>query len=167
MRVQRNHKVEEIHRVEVEFLAECRVWRQRPGIDLGRHAVRLPDAGGAAVDSGMMECETASGLPTTLRRVKPQKAAIAAIASNEPRNRYERASVKEARPIHQRDPLFREIFRHTDQIEAQYERTPKGVRVVETSRDPYVVKLIQAHAQVVSAFIANGRSELMKNHPVP
>jgi high-affinity K+ transport system ATPase subunit B len=39
--------------------------------------------------------------------------------------------------------------------------------VSEASRDPYVVKLIQAHAQVVSAFIANGRSEMMKNHPVP
>lgn len=75
--------------------------------------------------------------------------------------------VEQARPIHQRDPLFREIFRHADKIEARYELTPKGVRVVETSSDPYVVKLIQAHADVVSAFIANGHSEMMKNHPVP
>jgi hypothetical protein len=36
-----------------------------------------------------------------------------------------------------------------------------------TSHDPYAVRLIQAHAEVVSAFIANGRSEMMKNHPVP
>jgi hypothetical protein len=41
------------------------------------------------------------------------------------------------------------------------------VRVVETSEDPYVVALIQAHARVVSAFIANGRAEMMKNHAVP
>jgi hypothetical protein len=41
------------------------------------------------------------------------------------------------------------------------------VRVVETSQDPYVVKLLQAHAEVVSAFIANGRSEMMKNHTLP
>ena len=77
------------------------------------------------------------------------------------------ARVTEARPIHQRDPLFREIFRHADRIEAQVERTPKGVRVVETSTDPYVVKLIQAHAEVVNGFIANGHAEMMKNHEVP
>jgi hypothetical protein len=37
----------------------------------------------------------------------------------------------------------------------------------ETSKDAYVVKLLQAHAEVVSAFLANGMSEMMKNHPVP
>lgn len=77
------------------------------------------------------------------------------------------ARVKEARPIHQRDPLFREVFKNADKIVMGYERTPKGVKVVETSSDPYVVKLVQAHAEVVSAFIANGRAEAMKNHAVP
>lgn len=77
------------------------------------------------------------------------------------------ARVKEARPIHQRDPLFAELFRNADRIDARHEVTAAGVRVVETSADPYVVKLLQAHAEVVSAFIANGRSEMMKNHPVP
>jgi hypothetical protein len=77
------------------------------------------------------------------------------------------AHVKEARPIHQRDPLFAEIFRYADRIEAEYELTPTGVRVVETSRDPYVVKLLQAHAAVVDAFIANGHAEMMRNHPLP
>jgi hypothetical protein len=41
------------------------------------------------------------------------------------------------------------------------------VRVIETSQDAYVVKLLQAHAEVVSAFIANGHAEMMKNHAVP
>ena len=77
------------------------------------------------------------------------------------------ARVKEGRPIHQRDPLFAELFRYADRIEARYETTTGGVRVVETSSDPYVVKLLQAHAEVVSAFIANGRAEMMKNHPLP
>lgn len=77
------------------------------------------------------------------------------------------ARVKEARPIHQRDPLFQEVFKNADKIVMQYERTPKGVKVVETSTDPYVAKLIQAHAEVVTAFIANGRAEAMKNHAVP
>ena len=77
------------------------------------------------------------------------------------------ARVKEARPIHQRDPLFREVFRHADKIVMEYDRTPKGVRVVETSSDPSVSRLIQAHADVVTALINNGHAEAMKNHPVP
>lgn len=77
------------------------------------------------------------------------------------------ARVTQARPIHQRDPLFREVFAHADKIVLKYETTAKGVKAVETSADPYVVKLIQAHADVVTAFIANGRAEAMKDHPVP
>ena len=77
------------------------------------------------------------------------------------------ARVKDGRPIHQRDPLFAELFRYAERVDARHELTAAGVRVVETSQDPYVVKLIQAHAEVVSAFIANGRSEMMKNHPLP
>jgi hypothetical protein len=77
------------------------------------------------------------------------------------------ARVTEARPIHLRDPLFAELFRYSHAIQATHEPTAQGVRVVETSADPYVVKLLHAHAEVVNAFIANGRSEMMKNHPVP
>ena len=77
------------------------------------------------------------------------------------------ARVKEGRPIHQRDPLFVELFKNADQIAAKYEPTAGGVRVIETSKDAYVVKLLHAHAEVVSAFLANGMSEMMKNHPVP
>jgi uncharacterized protein len=77
------------------------------------------------------------------------------------------ARVKEGRPIHRRDPLFADLFRYADRIEARHEPTAGGVRVVETSKDAYVVKLLHAHAEVVSAFLTNGRSETMKNHPVP
>jgi hypothetical protein len=78
---------------------------------------------------------------------------------------YER--VKDGRPIHMRDPLFRAVFAHADQIAFKSEPTEKGVRVIETSSDPKVAALIQAHAEVVSKFIANGRSEAMTDHPVP
>ena len=77
------------------------------------------------------------------------------------------ARVKDGRAIHRRDPLFAELFRYADQIRAEHALTDNGVRVVETSKDAYVARLLQAHAEVVSAFIANGRSEMMKNHPVP
>ena len=77
------------------------------------------------------------------------------------------ARVKDGRAIHQRDPLFAELFRYADRIDARHEATAGGVRVFETSQDAYVVKLLQAHAEVVSRFIANGRSEMMKDHPLP
>ena len=67
--------------------------------------------------------------------------------------------VLEVRPIHLRDPLFAEVFRHAAQIEMKVETTKKGVKVVETSKDPYVAKLIQAHAQVVDGFVKNGFAE--------
>lgn len=75
--------------------------------------------------------------------------------------------VKGNRPIRRRDPLFNAIFNHASKVKMQVEETEKGVRVVETSDDPFVVRLIQAHAEVVSAFVKSGHAEAMKNHPVP
>ncbi len=75
--------------------------------------------------------------------------------------------VETVRPIRMRDPLFAELFRYADQIEMEYEETEQGVKVVETSADPYVAKLIQTHAQVVSQFVERGFAEAMKNHAVP
>lgn len=77
------------------------------------------------------------------------------------------ARVEQGRPIHMRDPLFRAIFANADRIVVKHQNTPKGVRVIETSRDKYVAKLIQAHADVVSAFLRNGMEEMHKNHEVP
>lgn len=71
------------------------------------------------------------------------------------------------RPIHRRDPLFAEIFDHADEIQMKIEETERGLRVVETSEDPYVTKLIRAHARVIDQFLEHGRSEVRKNHPVP
>jgi hypothetical protein len=77
------------------------------------------------------------------------------------------ARVKTGNGVHYRDPLFAEIFRNYDKITMTVERTPKGAKVTETSADPYVAKLIQAHALVVTKFIENGHAEVMKNHPLP
>lgn len=75
--------------------------------------------------------------------------------------------VEHERPIRMRDPLFAEIFKLTDQIEMKVEKTAKGVRVVETSEDPYVAKLIKAHANVVSRFAKFGFDEAHKTHGIP
>jgi hypothetical protein len=75
--------------------------------------------------------------------------------------------VKGGNGIRLRDPLFAEIFKHSDKIEMTVEKTEKGVKVTETSKDKEVVKLIQAHAEVVSKFVKDGFAEAHKNHPVP
>ncbi len=75
--------------------------------------------------------------------------------------------VEETKPIRMRDPLFAELFRHTDKITMVRQDTPKGVKVTETSDDPYVAELIKAHAKAVSGFVDRGFDEAMKNHAVP
>jgi len=75
--------------------------------------------------------------------------------------------LKEGRGIHLRDPLFREVFHHADEIHMTIEDIENGVRVTETSDDPYVASLVQAHAHVVSKFIEHGHDEVRRNHDVP
>lgn len=75
--------------------------------------------------------------------------------------------VKDGTGIHLRDPLFAAIFKHHTKIAMTVERTEKGVKVTETSDDPYVTGLIRAHAAVVTKFVENGHAEARKNHPVP
>ena len=72
--------------------------------------------------------------------------------------------LKEGRPIHARDPLFAALFQNADKIDVRIEKTAKGLKVTETSADPEVVDLIRRHAAVVSLFVANGMSEMMKSH---
>lgn len=74
------------------------------------------------------------------------------------------ARLKDGRRIHQRDPLFVELFEHADQVEMNITYTDKGLRVVETSTDPAVATLLHKHADTVSGFIKNGMPEMMKNH---
>ncbi|MCA9189626.1 MAG: hypothetical protein KDA99_28580 [Planctomycetales bacterium] len=70
-------------------------------------------------------------------------------------------------PIRMPDPLFAAIFRNADKVTMTWEDTEHGVRVTETSEDPYVVLLIQAHAKVVSGFVASGFDEAHRSHPAP
>jgi uncharacterized protein len=104
--------------------------------------------------AGGVETVTESDVPEVAAGIQDHVAAM-----------YRR--LKEGRPIHVRDPLFAELFRRAEKITMKTEKTPKGLKVRETSRDPYLAKLIRSHAAVVSAFLRNGHSEMMKNHPLP
>ena len=75
--------------------------------------------------------------------------------------------IQEGRGLRYWDDLFAAIFRRHASIKMSVENTDKGVRVKETSDDPTVVALIQAHANVVSQFVARGFEEAHVNHRVP
>ncbi len=70
-------------------------------------------------------------------------------------------------PMRTWDPLFAALFEYADKIDLQIIRTEKGVKVIETSTDPYVTQLIQAHAQGVSEFVKEGMAGMPKRHELP
>lgn len=78
-----------------------------------------------------------------------------------------KSRVEERRRIRQWDPMFRAVFNNAGAIEIEIVETDRGVRVRETSADPAVAKLIQAHARVVDGFVARGGAESREAHPVP
>lgn len=69
--------------------------------------------------------------------------------------------------IRRGDPLFRALFDNADKITVELKTTPTGIRVIEMSKDPYVIKLLHLHADAVSGFIKDGPSGMAKMHPVP
>ena len=75
--------------------------------------------------------------------------------------------VKTGRGLRFWDELFVAIFKNHDKIKMVVENTEHGVKVTETSDDAYTVKLIQAHAVVVSKFVKLGFDEAHENHAVP
>jgi YHS domain-containing protein len=78
-----------------------------------------------------------------------------------------KARLEKHQPIRTWDPLFAELFKYADKIKLEIKNTAKGVKVVETSADAYVVKLIQAHAEGVSEFVKEGSSIMHKPHALP
>lgn len=106
--------------------------------------------------SNGVETVTESDDPTVAKQIREHVAAM-----------YKRLEKNEPLPMMAHDPLFVEVFKHAKQIRLKLEDTPKGLKVIETSDDPYVAKLIQAHARIVDAFIANGMDEVHREHAVP
>jgi len=78
---------------------------------------------------------------------------------------YER--LKSGKGVRYWDPLFAEAFKHGKKVKMVIKKTAKGVKVTETSDEAEVVKIIQAHAEVVSKFVENGFDEAHKEHPLP
>ncbi|MFN7930600.1 MAG: hypothetical protein U0Y68_22295 [Blastocatellia bacterium] len=105
------------------------------------------------IDKGI-ETVTESDDPKVQAMIKEHVAAM-----------YKRLENKQ--PIRMWDPLFVEIFKNADKIKMQMEPTPKGLKIIETSDDPWVVQLIQSHAEGVSEFVKEGMPSMHKEHPLP
>ena len=77
--------------------------------------------------------------------------------------------------IRMRDPLFKAAFDFSSFHEITVSNTDDGVRVVQSvggdvedeTTKACTISIIKEHAAVVSKFVANGRSEMRKNHEVP
>ena len=64
-------------------------------------------------------------------------------------------------------PVFVELIKNADKYSLEYEETPKGIKVTYQSEDPFVIKLTQEHAKLVSRFIKNGMTEIHKPYEFP
>eukprot|EP01023_Acetabularia_acetabulum_P019492 TRINITY_DN19937_c1_g1_i4.p1 TRINITY_DN19937_c1_g1~~TRINITY_DN19937_c1_g1_i4.p1 ORF type:complete len:198 (-),score=29.47 TRINITY_DN19937_c1_g1_i4:24-617(-) len=65
------------------------------------------------------------------------------------------------------DELFRQLFRNHELVDNFINMTDDGISYKRTSKDPYTVKLIKAHTDVVSAFTKLGRDAVRKGQPAP
>lgn len=78
-----------------------------------------------------------------------------------------KARLEKKQPIRMWDPLFATLFQHADKIVMQVTNTKNGVKITETSADPYVVKVLQEHAKAVSGFVKDGMAGMHVSHPAP
>lgn len=65
------------------------------------------------------------------------------------------------------DPMFSELFDYREELKRAVNYDETGVEVTLSSTKLCATRLVQAHAQLVSAFIQDGYDEVMDWHSVP
>lgn len=65
------------------------------------------------------------------------------------------------------DPAFAELFAQREKIQMELTLLPDGVMIEETSDDPNIVTLIQAHGQIINLFVARGAAQAQQESPLP
>lgn len=65
------------------------------------------------------------------------------------------------------DTAFAELFAQKEKVRLSVTETGTGVVIEETSDDPNVVKLIQAHGVVVTSFVNSGGEAAGQPSPLP
>jgi YHS domain-containing protein len=106
--------------------------------------------------------QTPNGVETLTESSDPK---VAAMLQEHAQAMHSRLNKRQ--PIRAWDPLFAEIFKHADKIKLEVTNTKRGVRITETSGDPYTVKILHAHANAVSGFIKDGMAGMAKRHEAP
>lgn len=97
--------------------------------------------------------ETPDGVKTTTTTQRPE---LVATLRTHVRQMIER--LEQRQPVRMWDPVFRDVFNHADEITVSIEEVPGGIVVTETSDQPEVVPMIQAHAQAVNRFVDQGHT---------
>ena len=68
------------------------------------------------------------------------------------------------------DELFEEMFDHRNELTLDWKEVDGGVRAVMLAKNPdsrCLKALADAHTNLITLFIENGRAEARKNHPAP
>ncbi len=63
------------------------------------------------------------------------------------------------------DPVFKDLFLNHDKVTLEVTPTSKGVKIVESSRDPQTIALLRSHAMGVSDFIRHGHQSATRETP--
>lgn len=66
------------------------------------------------------------------------------------------ARMKAGAPVRIWDPVFEDLFSRHAAVTLDVTPTDKGVRIIESSRDPEAIALMRSHAMGVSAFVRHG-----------
>ncbi|MBI1302373.1 MAG: DUF3365 domain-containing protein [Phycisphaera sp.] len=94
-------------------------------------------------DLGIVEAVTESDDPAVAARIIDHAQAM-------------QTRMKSGARVRAWDPVFRELFDRHDLVAIEVTPTEKGVRIVESSRDPEAIALLRAHAIGVSEFVRHG-----------
>lgn len=94
-------------------------------------------------DRGIVEAVTESDDPAVASRIIDHALAM-------------QVRMKSGARVRAWDPVFRDLFDRHDMVEIEVTPTEKGVRIVESSRDPEAIALLRAHAIGVSDFVRHG-----------
>jgi hypothetical protein len=74
------------------------------------------------------------------------------------------ALTKSGGTIRNWDPLFQKLFQHSNELHLDCDKDERGVVCNFTGDTECAIDLAQAHAQVISLFLANGPQEVQKDH---
>lgn len=104
--------------------------------------------------------ETELGYTATTESNDP---AVAAALKKHVRQMEDR--LKQGLMVRRWDPAFEEYASHYKDMDTEFEKTEKGVRMTVKGRTPEAARVARNHAKVVSAFVAKGMDEHDVRHP--